>query len=107
MSELIEVTAKQNKIVLSRLTQQNQKMAKGKRMREKGKIRLSSYFKNLDKGQKVSVVPDAGIRSAFPKRIKGKTGVILESRGTFKVVEINDGNKAKKFIIHPIHLRKI
>ena len=92
------------KIVLSRL---NKIMAKGKRMREKGKIRLSSYFKNLNNGEKVSIVPDAGVRSAFPKRIKGKTGIVLESRGKFKVVELKDGNKTKKFIIHPIHLRKI
>ncbi len=82
-------------------------MAKGKRMREKGKIRFSSYFKNLNNGEKVSIVPDAGVRSAFPKRIRGKTGIVLESRGKFKVVELKDGNKSKKFIIHPVHLRKI
>jgi len=102
MSELME--QRNGKIVLSRL---NKIMAKGKRMREKGKIRLSSYFKNLNNGEKVSIVPDAGVRSAFPKRIKGKTGIVLESRGKFKVVELKDGNKTKKFIIHPIHLRKI
>lgn len=82
-------------------------MVKGRRIRDKGKTKLSSYFKNLNKGERVSIVPDAGIRSAFPKRIKGKSGVVLDSRGSYKVIEVMDGNRSKKFIIHPVHLRRI
>lgn len=100
MSELIENFSEE--IVLSVLI-----TMKGKRIREKGKIRLSSYFKNLNKGEKVSIVPDAGVRSAFPRRIRGKTATVLDSRGSFKVVEIKEGSGSKKYIIHPIHLRKI
>ena len=80
---------------------------KGKRLRQKGKIRLSNYFKNLNNGERVSIVPDAGIRSAFPHRIRGKTGIVIDSRGRFKVIEIKETRGSKKYIIHPIHLRKI
>ena len=79
----------------------------GKKIREKGKLRLSSYFKKIEDGVSVAVVTDAGVCASFPKRIKGMSGKVLGSRGRFKLVEIKDGNKAKTFIIHPVHLRKL
>lgn len=82
-------------------------MVKGKRIRAKGKIPLSRYFKKLNIGDKVSIVPQLSVRLAFPKRIKGKTGKIIESRGKYKMVEIKEGKKMKKFIIHPVHLKKL
>lgn len=77
----------------------------GKKIREKGKVRLSGYFKKIGDGVKVAVVADAGVRAAFPKRIKGMSGKVLGSRGKFKLVQIKDGSKMKTFIIHPVHLR--
>ena len=76
-----------------------------KKVREKGKLRLSRYFKKIDDGAKVAIVTDVGVRAAFPKRIKGMSGKVLESRGKFKLVQIKDGNKLKTFIIHPVHLK--
>ena len=78
---------------------------KGKRVREKGKVRLSQYFKKVKDGALVSVVPDASVRAGFPGRIRGKSGKVTGSRGKYKIVEIKDGNKTKTFIIHPIHLK--
>lgn len=80
---------------------------KGKRIRQKGKIKLSHYFKKIQDGEAVSVVPDYAVKSSFPKRIKGKSGKVTGSRGRYKLVEIRDGNKTKTFIIHPIHLKKL
>ena len=82
-------------------------MGKGKKIREKGKIKLSHYFKKFKDGERVAVVRDLGIKSGFPKRIIGKSGKITCSRGRYKLVEIKDGDKTKTFIIHPIHLRKL
>lgn len=79
----------------------------GKRVREKGKLKLSSYFKKIDDGARVSLVIDRGVRAAFPNRLMGMSGKVINSRGKFKLVEIKDGNKLKTFIIHPIHLRKL
>ena len=80
---------------------------KGKRIRQKGKIRLSKYFQKLSEGTRVAVVRDLGVRAGFPKRIIGKTGKITGVRGTYNIVELKDGNKTKSFIIHPIHLKKL
>ncbi|MBU2576911.1 MAG: 50S ribosomal protein L21e [Nanoarchaeota archaeon] len=76
-----------------------------KTVREKGKLRLSRYFKKIDDGAKVAIVTERGVRASFPKRIHGMSGKILESRGKFKLVQIKDGNKMKTFIMHPVHLR--
>ena len=79
----------------------------GKKVREKGKLRLSSYFKKIEDGASVALVTDVGVRAAFPARLKGMSGKVAGSRGKFKLVEIKDGNKKKTFIIHPVHLRKL
>jgi len=79
----------------------------GKKIREKGKLKLSSYFKKIEDGASVALVTDAGIRSSYPKRLKGMSGKVLESRGRFKLVGIKDGNKEKTIIVHPVHLRKL
>ena len=86
----------------------NFKMARlKKRVREKGKLRLSRYFKKFGDGDKIGIVVDAGIQASFPKRLRGMSGRVVGSRGRFKVVEIKDGGKLKTFIIHPAHLRKL
>lgn len=82
-------------------------MVKGKRIRQKGKIKLSEYFKNLDDGEKVAVIIEKGIRASFPKRLQGRSGKITGTRGRFKLVEINDKNKVKTYIIRPVHLRRL
>jgi len=80
---------------------------KARKIRDRGKIKLSGYFKDLEIGDSVAIVRDLGVQAAFPKRVIGKTGKIVEPRGRHKVVEIKDGNKTKTFIIHPIHLKKL
>ena len=78
-----------------------------KRVREKGKLSLSSYFKKIEDGVDMALVTDVGVRASFPKRLKGMSGKVIGSRGRFKLVEIKDGNKLKTFIVHPIHLKKL
>jgi len=75
-------------------------------MREKGKIKFSRYFQSLKKGDKVAVVRELSLKIGFPKTIQGRVGEIEEKRGDCYVVKINIG-KDKRFIIHPIHLKKI
>ena len=76
-----------------------------KKVREKGKLRLSQYFKKIDDGVNVAVVTNVGVRAMFPSRLKGMSGKVVGSRGKFKLVQIKTGDKMKMFIIHPIHLR--
>ena len=82
-------------------------MAKGKKIRTRGKIQLSRYFKKYVEGERVSVVREASIKASFPERLQGRTGVIEEKRGRAYVVRIKDMNKEKKFVIEPIHLKMI
>ena len=82
-------------------------MAKGKKLRQRGKIKLSQYFKKIVAGKTVAIVPELGIRISFPKRIYGKSGKVVGDRGRFKVVKLRDGNKEKTFIIHPVHLKML
>lgn len=82
-------------------------MAKGKKIRDKGKIKLSRYFKRINEGDQVAIVPELGVKSAFPKRLRGKSGKVIGNRGNYKVIELKDGDKKKQFIIHPVHLKQL
>ncbi len=81
-------------------------MLKRKRIREKGKVKFSSYFQTFNKGDKVSVVRDVSFKICFPEYMQGRTGIVEGKRGRSYIVSINIG-KDKRFIIHPIHLKKI
>ena len=82
-------------------------MSKRKSLRERGKIKHSEYFKNLNKGDIVCVVREDALQPIFPKRIQGRTGVVEGKRGRSLVVKIKDMDKPKRYIIAPIHLKKI
>ena len=47
------------------------------------------------------------LRPKFPKQLQGRSGVIEHTRGSSYIVKINDMNKEKTYIIHPVHLRKL
>jgi large subunit ribosomal protein L21e len=82
-------------------------MIKGKPIRKKGKLQFSKYFQNLQEGDYVSVIREKSLQARFPKRLQGKTGIIRGKRGKVYIVKVKDGNKEKKFLIEPIHLKKI
>ncbi len=64
-------------------------------------------FQKLTEGEKVMVLREPSVRSSFPERINGKTGIIESKRGKAYIIKIKDINMEKKFIIEPIHLKKI
>ena len=80
---------------------------KKKKIRTKGKISFSRYFQDFSKGESVSVVREPAVKSSFPKRLQGRTGIIESKRGKSYFVKIKDQEKEKKFLIEPIHLKKI
>jgi large subunit ribosomal protein L21e len=82
-------------------------MVKRKSLRERGKLKLSEYFKKIKNGEKVAIKREMSLVGNFPKRIQGKTGTVMGKRGRSYLVEIKDQNKKKEFIIPPIHLKKI
>lgn len=82
-------------------------MVKRKKIRERGKISFSRAFQDFNTGETVSIVIEKAQQSTFPKRIQGRCGVIKEKRGRSFIVSINDSGKEKKFIIDPLHLKRI
>jgi ribosomal protein L21E len=82
-------------------------MSKRKSVRTRGKLQLSKYFQEFAKGDNVAVVKENAIQSKVSERLQGKTGVVEEQRGSAYVIRINDQSKEKRFIIAPIHLKKI
>ena len=82
-------------------------MTSGKKIRTKGKIVLSDYFKKIEDGSRVAIVRELGVNTNVPDRFVGSSGVVIGSRGVNKLVKINNGNKIKTFIVHPVHLKKL
>ena len=76
-------------------------------MKQHGKIQLSKYFADFETGDRVAVVRELAMTPKFPKTLQGKSGVIKDKRGNSYLVKINDLNKEKTYIIHPIHLKKL
>ena len=82
-------------------------MVRKKKIRTRGKLQLSRYFQEFKKGDSVAVVREKSVKSAFPKRIQGRTGKVEDKRGRSYMIKLKEQNKEKKFLIAPIHLKKI
>jgi len=82
-------------------------MNKRKQVRTRGKLQFSKYFQELEEGETVAVVRELSVPSNFPTKLQGRTGVIEGKRGQACVVKIKDQTKEKKFLIEPIHLKRI
>lgn len=82
-------------------------MGKKKLIRTRGKLKLSRYFQELEKGDKVAVILEPAVQPRIPKRLQGRTGVVEDKKGRVYVVRINDQDQVKKFLIEPIHLKKM
>ncbi len=82
-------------------------MVNRKPIRTRGKLQLSRYFQELVKGDFVSVSKEQSVSSSFPKRIQGRTGIVEGRKGKAYIVKITEGSKDKRFLIEPIHLKKI
>ncbi|MBS3072065.1 50S ribosomal protein L21e [Candidatus Pacearchaeota archaeon] len=82
-------------------------MLKHKSPRTKGKISLTKYFQKFKEGDKVAVVRELSVKFGYSNRIHGRTGRVLAKRGSAYEVEINDINKPKKYVLKPIHLKRI
>ncbi len=54
----------------------------------------------------VHIIIDPSVHKGQPHpRFHGKTGKVAEKRGRAYIIDVNDGNKAKKLIIRPEHLK--
>ena len=82
-------------------------MLKHKRLRQKGKIQMSKYFQKFNAGDSVAVSKDLTVPFGYGNKIHGRTGKVVAKRGSAYYIEVNDLNKPKRYLLKPIHLRKI
>ena len=82
-------------------------MLKHKQPRQKGKISLTRYFQIFKPGDFVAVVRELSVKFGYSNRLQGRTGKVIEKRGSAYYIEVKDLNKPKRYLIKPIHLKKI
>ena len=82
-------------------------MLKRKKPRQKGKFSFTRYFQSFQPGDSVAVVQELSLPLGYKKKIQGRTGKVISKRGNAYYVAIKDLNKEKKYLIRPIHLKRI
>jgi len=78
-----------------------------KNVRLRGKIRLSEYFKKLKEGDVVAVKREISVVANFPKRMQGRTGIVVGKKGRPYIVKIKDNALEKEYLIEAVHLKKL
>lgn len=79
-----------------------------KHNRQKGKISLTSYFKEYKDGDRVALKAEPAVQKGlYHLRFYGKNGIVRRKQGDCYEIEIYDGNKKKILITHPIHIKSI
>ncbi len=78
-----------------------------KNSRQRGKISFTRFFQKFNPGDSVAVVKELSHSFGYKKTIQGRTGKVIEKRGSAYAVLINDLNKPKLYLLRPIHLKKI
>ena len=67
---------------------------------------ITRFLQEFKKDQNVIILQEPSSQKGMPHpRFKGVFGKVLEKRGKSYIVEILDGNKVKKVISRPEHLK--
>lgn len=70
-----------------------------------GKFSVSKFFQVFSEGDKVVLKANPSYQKGmYYRRFHGKTGTVVGNAGRCYYVEINDHARAKRFIVHPVHL---
>lgn len=78
------------------------------KFRRTGLTPMNMYIKQFNVGERVVINVNSSSQRGMPfKRFQGLSGEVLEKRGNGYLLKIKDGNKTKKIIANPEHLKKI
>jgi len=92
------------------------KKSKGFRVKTRKKLkqkpgyrpRITKFLEEFKKNQRVIILQEPSSHKGMPhSRFKGKVGKVAGSRGKSYIIEIVDGDKIKKIISRPEHLRAV
>jgi len=69
---------------------------------------ITKFLQEFRNNQTVAILQEPSSQQGMPHpRFKGKMGKIIGKRGKAYIIEILDGNKVKKLIAKPEHLKAI
>ncbi len=77
------------------------------RRSHKDKFTVNDMLKNFSVGDSVAIKINSSSASIPFRRFYGLTGSVLEQRGNAYIVQIKDGDKLKKIIAKPEHLKAV
>ena len=76
--------------------------------RDRGLSPITRAFQEFSAGEQVNIIIDPSIHKGQPHpRFHGLTGKVLGTQGKAYLLTVKVGNKEKRLIIRPEHLRKI
>ncbi len=81
-----------------------------KKLRQKPSYRppITKFLQEFKEGQNVVISQEPSSHKGMPyHRFKGKAGKVIGRRGNSYIIELFDGNKLKKVISRPEHLKTI
>ncbi|MEM5852787.1 MAG: 50S ribosomal protein L21e [Candidatus Aenigmatarchaeota archaeon] len=69
---------------------------------------VTKFLREFNIGQKVVINQEPSSHKGMPHpRYKGRVGTVIGKRGKSYIVEITNGDKAKKIISRPEHLKVV
>lgn len=75
---------------------------------ERGKLQLRKYLQQFAKGDKVALKAEPSVQEGiYFRRFHGSTGTVQQQLGSCYEVAVRDGNRTKRLIVHPVHLRRV
>jgi large subunit ribosomal protein L21e len=76
--------------------------------RDRGLSPITRVLQVFEEGEYANIVIDPSIHKGQPHpRFHGLTGVVVGTQGKAYLLDVKVGNKQKKLLIRPEHLRKI
>ncbi len=69
---------------------------------------VNQFVKRFNLGDSVAISIESGSLNGMPfRRFHGLTGKVIGQRGRAYIIQISDGNKQKKVIANPEHLKAV
>ena len=76
------------------------------KFRRRGKVPVNRFIRKFNIGDKVVIDIVSSSLNGIPfKRFQGLSGKVIEKRGNSYLIEIKDGDKTKKILANPEHLK--
>lgn len=79
-----------------------------KKMSERNRNIISKIMQDFDGGESVSIDINPSVEGGMPfRRFNGLQGTVIEKQGRCYLVEVKCGNKMKKVLANPAHLKRM